>query len=89
MRNVHRVATAFERHRNAARQPAGHYGKLRDWQIAEAEDDEAALSLFCLARAGAAATRPVSKKIELSLQAKAERPLPVLFQVTAVRLKYE
>jgi hypothetical protein len=41
-------------------QPAGHYGKLRDWQIAEAEDDEAALSLFCLARAGAAATRPVS-----------------------------
>jgi hypothetical protein len=60
MRNVHRVATAFERHRNADRQPAGHYGKLRDWQIAEAEDDEAALSLFCLARAGAAATRPVS-----------------------------
>jgi hypothetical protein len=48
MRNVHRVATAFERHRNADRQPAGHYGKLHDWQIAEAEDDEAALRFLVL-----------------------------------------
>jgi hypothetical protein len=60
MRNIHRVATAFEHRRNADRQPAGHYGKLRDWQIAEAEDDEAALGLFCLARAGTGAARPVS-----------------------------
>jgi hypothetical protein len=54
MRNIHRVATAFEHRRNADRQPAGHYGKLRDWQIAEAEDDEAALRL------GAATPRPAS-----------------------------
>jgi hypothetical protein len=60
MRNVHGVATAFERHRKADRQPAGHYGKLRDWQIAEAEDDEPAFSLFCLARSGTGATRPAS-----------------------------
>jgi hypothetical protein len=46
--------------RHSDRQPAGHYGKLRDWQIAEAEDDEAALSLFSLASAGAATTRPAS-----------------------------
>jgi hypothetical protein len=60
MQKIHRVATAFEHRRNADRQPAGHYGKLRDWQIAEAEDDEAAFNLFCVARAGAAATRPAS-----------------------------
>jgi hypothetical protein len=55
-----RAVTAFERRRNDDRQPLGHYGKLRDWQIAEVEDDEAAYSLFCLARAGAAAARPLS-----------------------------
>jgi hypothetical protein len=60
MRNIHRVTTAFEHRRAADRQPAGHYGKLRDWQIAEAENDEAALSLFCLASAGAATTQSPS-----------------------------
>jgi hypothetical protein len=40
-----RVATAFEHRRNDDSQPLGYYGKLRDWQIAEVEDDEAAFNL--------------------------------------------
>jgi hypothetical protein len=40
-----RVATAFEHGRNDDRQPLGYYGKLRDWQIAEVEEDEAAFGL--------------------------------------------
>jgi len=40
MRKLARVATAFDRRRKGDRQPLGYYGKLRDWQIAEIEDDQ-------------------------------------------------